>query len=308
MILKIVLLTIDSAGEVIINRLFSSIQLRFDLSLVITRQDRPYDTNGNPVVNACKRFNINYLQPSKINNEIALIKSKEPDLIIIANYHEIITNEIIEIPKIGIFNLHSSLLPKMRGATSIIWALKKNMVETGVTLHYVTENIDDGDILMQQAVPITIYDTQASLYYKISIVKYEVLERFITMIQNNNELISHKQNDADATYLPKRKKTDGLIDTEQSIFNIYNHIRSFDPWTGAYIIVENKEIRLRSAILCHNYFESSISNNEIILSKKSSNTYKTIIIQSVTEEIEKPNYFNYELGTLLLKEWINKYK
>ena len=75
-----------------------------------------------------------------------------------------------------------------------------------------------------------------------------------------------------------------------------------------YIIVDNKEIRLRSAILCRNYFESSISNNEIILSKKSSNTYKTIIIQSVTEEVEKPNYFNYELGTLLLKEWISKYK
>ena len=83
--IKVILLTIDRAGEIIINSLFSSKKIKFELSLVVTREDRSYDFDGNPVVNACKRFKLEYLQPKRIKKEVDFIKSKNPDIIIIAN-------------------------------------------------------------------------------------------------------------------------------------------------------------------------------------------------------------------------------
>jgi methionyl-tRNA formyltransferase len=304
MILKIVLLTIDRAGELLIERLLGILPENVKIELVVTRETRNYDFAGNPVVNICEKAGISYTQPSfKGKDYLDRIKEISPDLIIISNFHKIIKNDLIEIPKIGTFNLHSSLLPNLRGGTSIIWALKNGLKETGVTLHYVTEEVDDGDVVHQEKVPISFWDTQGSLYEKITFAKFEILNLFLKDILEGKEITSFVQNHKKATYLPKRKDDDGILDLKLDMLDIYNHIRSFDPWTGAYVEVNNVKIRLRNVIPVARKMHRKVNEKYIILSKPCESGIQSIIVQAVDDIIENPKSYKKELAELVLEYW-----
>lgn len=303
--LKIVLLTIDKAGQILIERLVGILPKEISLELVVTRETRSYDFEGNPVVNACKKTGIKYLQPDfKESAYIEIIKNIQPDIIIISNFHRIVKKELIEIPKIGTFNLHSSLLPQLRGGTSIIWALKNGLKKTGVTLHYVTEGIDDGDIIKQKEVNIDFWDTQGSLYDKITIAKFEILYSFLSEILEGKNIKGIPQNHKDATYLPKRKDSDGLIDLNCTMLQIYNHIRSFDPWTGAYIKVNNTNIRLRNVIPVKKKLTPKVDDNYLILSKKCKSGIQSLIVQAISDKIEYPSIYDRNLADSVFNFWI----
>lgn len=302
--LKIVLLIIDKAGQILIERLVGILPSNISLELVITRETRPYDFNGNPVVNACNKANIKYIQPDfKVKDYLEIVKDINPDLILISNFHKIIKKELIELSTIGTFNFHSSLLPELRGGTSVIWALKNGLTQTGITLHYVTEGVDDGDIIAQKPVNIDFWDTQGTLYIKITIAKFEVLVSFLLDIMNGKKIIGIPQEHEKATYLPKRKDSDGLIDIKTQMTDIYNHIRSFDPWTGAYFEFDGKKIRLRKAIPVKKRLESRVEDNFIILSKECNGDFQSLIIQSVTDVIESPEIYNKELAIQVFEFW-----
>ena len=209
---------------------------------------------------------------------------------------------------IGTFNLHSSLLPELRGGTSIIWALKNGLKQTGVTLHYVTEGVDDGNIIKQKEVNIDFWDTQGSLYKKITISKFEVLVSFLFEILDGKEIIGIPQNHEKATYLPKRKDSDGLINIDSEMKVIYNHIRSFDPWTGAYIELNMNKIRLRNVIPVKKKLTSSLDDKVLILSKTCDSGIQSLIIQSVTDIVEKPECLNKQLAEQVLESWLKKFK
>jgi methionyl-tRNA formyltransferase len=302
--LKIVLLTIDRAGQILIERLLGVLPSNISIELVITRETRNYDFNGNPVVNACEKGNIKYIQPDfKEKDYLDIVKRINPDLIIISNFHKIIKKELIELSKIGTFNLHSSLLPELRGGTSVIWALKNGLTQTGVTLHYVTEGIDDGDVISKKTVEIDFWDTQGTLYEKITIAKFEVLVSFLFDISQGKDIVSEPQNHEKATYLPKRKDSDGLIDIKSSMLEIYNHLRSFDPWTGAYFEINGRKIRLRNVIPVKEKLDFKIGDNYLILNKECNSGIRSFIIQSVTDIVERPEIFDKELAYIVFKYW-----
>lgn len=307
--LKLVLLTIDKAGQILIERLLGALPPNISIELVITRETRPYDFNGNPVVNACMKANIKCIQPDfKAKDYLEIVKDINPDLILISNFHKIIKNELIELSTIGTFNLHSSLLPELRGGTSVIWALKNGLSQTGVTLHYVTEGVDDGDIIAQKTVNIDFWDTQGTLYEKITIAKFQVLVSFLLNIVQRKEIVGKPQNHEKATYLPKRKDSDGLININASMLEIYNHIRSFDPWTGAYFEINGQKIRLRNAIPVKEKLKHKVEEKFLILNKKCCSGIQSLIIQSVTEIIEKPNIYNKELALKVFEFWKSNFE
>lgn len=302
--LKVILLTIDRAGEILINRLMGSLLSDIEISLVVTRETRDYDFEGNPVVNACQSFGLKYIQPKTLDGKfIRQVSEYKPDIIIISNFHKIIKKELIDIPVIGTFNLHSSLLPNLRGGTSIIWALKKGMNETGVTLHEVTEGVDDGDIISQKKVPISFWDSQGSLYRKVTLAKFEVLFEFLTRLKRGEEIIQEPQDHSQATYLPKRKDEDGILNIEEDLEVLYNHIRSFDPWTGAYFPLKNRNIRLRSVIPSGIYQESRVTDSELVLGRNCDSKVKALVIRSVTDIIERPRVYDKTLASEVLKFW-----
>lgn len=306
--LKIVLLTIDKAGEVLIERLAGSLPDNITIELVVTRKTRAYDFNGNPVVNICKMVGVKYIQPNFKNKKyLEIIQKIEPDLIIICNFHKIIKNELIQIAKIGTFNLHSSLLPKLRGGTSIIWALKNNLEKTGVTLHCVTEGVDDGDIISQKEVNIDFWDTQGSLYEKITVAKYHILLPFLKRLSRNEKIIGITQNEEEATHFPKRKDSDGELNLESNMLVIYNHIRSFDPWTGTYISINGLNIRLRKATAVKSRLKIEITDTYIVLSRECNSGVQAIIINSVTDVIEQPELYDINLARIIYNFWKKQY-
>ncbi|PWD97684.1 methionyl-tRNA formyltransferase [Marinilabilia rubra] len=306
--LKVVLLTIDKAGQILIERLLGVLPSSVSIELVITRETRNYDFNGNPVVNACKKANINCIQPDfQEEDYLEEIKAVHPDIILISNFHKIIKKELIELSKIGTFNLHSSLLPDLRGGTSVIWALKKGLNRTGVTLHYVTEGVDDGDIITQKPVDIDFWDTQGSLYEKITVAKFEVLMKFLFDIVEGHEIVAKPQDHEKAKYLPKRKDSDGLIDINTSMLQIYNHLRSFDPWTGAYFELNGQKVRLRNVIPVKEKLMTKVDDSFLTIAKECDSGIQSIIIQSVTDIVEKPVMYNKELAQKIFDFWKSHY-
>jgi methionyl-tRNA formyltransferase len=304
--LKIVLLTIDRAGQIMLERLAGVLSDYFEIALVITREDRDYDFNGNPVVNTCRKLGIKYLQPDfKDNMHINAVTEVNPDLIIVCNFHKIIKSGLIDIPKLGAFNVHSSYLPESRGGTSIIWALKSGSEETGVTLHEITAGIDDGDIISQKKVPISFWDTQGSLYTKITLAKFDLLVDFLTSIAAGEQIPRFPQDHSKATYLPKRNDEDGLLGLEADLLSLYNHIRSFDPWTGAYFEVDGVKIRLRSVLPVNYLIPSSVSADALVLSRENQSNVQSLIIHSVTDVIETPDIFDKRLAERVLALWRN---
>lgn len=302
--LKIVLLTIDKAGEILLSRLVCTLPSEIEISMVLTREDRSYDFDGNPVVNACKKYSIPYLQPNFNKDDyLQVIADLNPSVIIISNFHRIIKKELIDIPSFGTYNLHSSLLPELRGGTSIIWALNHGLEQTGATLHEVTEGVDDGDIISQKPISIDFWDTQGTLYEKITLVKYELLLNFLLDLKNGNIINRIPQDHSKATHLPKRKDSDGVLNMEADFKSIYNHLRSFDPWTGAYFDFGETPIRLRNVVPVNYYMESKLIDNALIISRNSEDSIKSLVINSVTSVVEHPRSFERKQAREVLEFW-----
>jgi methionyl-tRNA formyltransferase len=156
-----------------------------------------------------------------------------PDLMVVVGYGQLIPTTIIELPKHGILNVHASLLPKYRGAAPIQWAIANGENRTGVTIMQIDAGLDTGDMLLTAAVDIGAEETAPELSRRLAAVGAQLLLRALEQISDGTA-IREKQNDAEATHAPLLKKEDGLIDWSHSAQQIYNRLRGFTPWPGAY--------------------------------------------------------------------------
>lgn len=308
--MKIVLFTMDRAGKLLIERLVASLPYDVELSLVVTRENRAHDIPGNPVVLTCSEFGVPVIQPSfKDNAHIESIDRIQPDFIFVSNFHKIIKADVRGLAKKGAFNVHSSLLPKLRGATAVGWALLQNLRETGVTLHVLTPGIDDGAIVSQKRIPLSIWDTQGSLYDAVAFAKHDLISDFFEQKRYLNEEKFHKQNEAEASYLPKLNDEDAQVLMEFEVEEMYHKIRAFDPWPGAYIVLPGGiKVRLRKAVLVRKYIKPIHTSKYIILSEQKGNGHASILIRSVSEAIGQPNAYDYELAKNILNYWIENHE
>jgi UDP-4-amino-4-deoxy-L-arabinose formyltransferase/UDP-glucuronic acid dehydrogenase (UDP-4-keto-hexauronic acid decarboxylating) len=152
-----------------------------------------------------------------------------------------ISREIIDLPKIGAFNLHGSLLPTYRGRCPVNWVIINGEAQTGVTLHYMIDKPDAGDIVGQKAVAIELLDTAKTLYDKLCRVAKELLDELLPLIKSN-QIPRRKQNLAEGSYYGGRRPEDGRIDWKKSADEIYNLIRAVtEPYPGAFALLNNDE-------------------------------------------------------------------
>ncbi|MCG7848055.1 MAG: methionyl-tRNA formyltransferase, partial [ANME-2 cluster archaeon] len=210
--------------------------------------------------------------------------------------------EIFDIPEFRTINIHPSYLPVYRGQHVVNWAIINGENETGVTIHYIDEGIDTGDIIIQKKVPISYEDTAKTLHDKIYSEACELVIDVIHSIASGKQIISKKQDDKKATYFHPRVPEDGRIDWNKSGLEIYNLIRGLaKPWPGAYGYIKGKKIIIWSAI-----FEVSVSYKnsygEICDISNSSFTIITndgkLIVDDymVLDENENELNFNIEVG------------
>ncbi|HEX5398770.1 MAG TPA: methionyl-tRNA formyltransferase [Verrucomicrobiae bacterium] len=215
---------------------------QFSVAAVVTQPDKPkgreLKLQPSPVKSLALSLNLPVLQPSRARDEqfIAQLHGLQPDLIVVAAYGQILPPAILDLPKFGCLNVHTSLLPKYRGAAPIQWAIAKGETETGVTIMRMDPGLDTGPILSQQRTLILPGDDSATLHDRLAQLGAKLL------VETIPDYIGGKiqpvpQPAEGASHAPKIKKEDGKIDWNLSAREISNRLRAFTPWPGAFTFV-----------------------------------------------------------------------
>jgi methionyl-tRNA formyltransferase len=180
-------------------------------------------------------------------NANAWISSKAPDVLLVVGWTQLLNAELLRVPKFACFGFHASLLPKYRGRAPINWAIINGETVTGNTMMVLEPNADTGDIVAQRTIPISNEDTCGTVYEKVGQTEVEMLEEVLPLIQKGI-LPRRKQDDREATVMPKRRPEDGRIDWTRSTREIYDWIRALTaPYPGAFSIVDGKHLWIWSA-------------------------------------------------------------
>jgi methionyl-tRNA formyltransferase len=214
-------------------------QTDIDIAAVITQPDRPrgrgHQISASPVKQAAIAANVPVHQPEKIRSPEAqdLLKQLVPDCIVIIAYGQIIPARLLDIPKLGWINLHASLLPKYRGAAPINWAIANGETQTGVTTMRIDAGMDTGNILLQEEIGIAPEETAPELAKSMAEAGAPLMLDTLRGLAAG-KLTARPQNKDGATYAPLLKKEDGHIDWNRPAQEIYNRMRGFAPWPGAY--------------------------------------------------------------------------
>lgn len=224
-----------------------------ELVKVITMPDRPagrgQELASPPVAIYAKENGIPLLQTENINKEeifLNEIKNQDIDLIIVLAFAQFLGTTILNIPKIGCFNIHTSILPKYRGAAPIQYALLNGDSSTGVSIQKMVKKMDAGDLVHFNELNILPDETGGSLYNRLKISAGSSCGEFIQKVLEN-KIVYTPQDESKVTFAPTLKKEDGLIDFKNSDFEtIKNKIRAFDPWPGTYCFLNNKRMKIFS--------------------------------------------------------------
>ena len=226
---------------------------RFDVRLVVSQPDRPkgrgLELVATPVKQVALAQGIPVTQPDKIkNNEEfkAQLEAIRPEAIIVVAYGRIIPRWMIDLPPLGNINVHASLLPKYRGAAPIQWAIACGETVTGVTTMRIDAGLDTGDMLLKAEVPIAADDTAVTLSPRLSQLGASLLVETLRAFESG-EVQPTPQDDSQATVAPILKKEDGRIDFSRSASEIYNRLRGFQPWPGAFTTFRRKQLTVHAA-------------------------------------------------------------
>lgn len=206
---------------------------------VVTQPDRPVGRKKiltpPPVKVEAEKHGIPVYQPEKIRqrDEMERIIALSPDLIVTAAFGQILPKELLDSPKHGCINVHASLLPELRGGAPMHYAIIQGKQKTGITIMYMVEKLDAGDMLTQVEVPITDSDTVGTLHDKLSAAGAKLLSETLPKLLKG-ELVSTPQREEEATFAYTIKREQEEIDWKKTGEEVYNHVRGLNPWPVAY--------------------------------------------------------------------------
>jgi methionyl-tRNA formyltransferase len=223
------------------------------IRLVVTQPDKPrgrgLEVALSPIKQRALELGLPVTQPDKIKNNDdfhAQLASINPDAIIVVGYGRIIPKWMIDLPPLGNINLHASLLPKHRGAAPVQWAIACGETLTGVTTMRIDTGLDTGDILLQKEVPISPEDTAETLAPRLAAIGADLMVETLRGLQAGT-VRSQPQDNTKAMLAPMLKKEDGQIDFRRSAADIYNRLRGFQPWPGAFTSFRGKNLHIWAA-------------------------------------------------------------
>src|SRR4051812_10388833 len=235
--MRIIFMGTPELAAVSLRRLIATPE--FQLAAVVTQPDQPkgrgLKLTPSPVKEVAQQANLPVLQPQRAREEnfIQQLAAFKPDLIAVAAYGQILPKAILELPRFGCLNVHTSLLPKYRGAAPIQHAILNGESETGVTIMKMDVGLDTGDILTQDRTPIDASDNSQTLHDRLATLGADLLVRTIPQYVSG-AIQPHPQPAEGVTHASKIKKSDGEIDWTQPAQVIWNRIRALVPWPGAF--------------------------------------------------------------------------
>jgi methionyl-tRNA formyltransferase len=221
----------------------------YDVIGVVTQPDRPVGRKRiltpPPVKVEAIKHDIPVFQPEKIRQpeEVEKVLSLKPDLIVTAAFGQILPKELLFAPTYGCINVHASLLPELRGGAPIHYAIIQGKKKTGITIMYMVEKLDAGDILTQVEVPITEEDNVGTLHEKLSAAGAELLSKTLPQLLEG-KLTPIPQNNEEATFAYNIKREQEKIDWTINGEDIYNHIRGLNPWPVAFTLIDGQVLKV----------------------------------------------------------------
>lgn len=280
--------------------------------LVVTQPDKivgkDKTVSFNPVKKLALEENIPVFQPMRIRKDFEKLKNLDIDLIVTCAYGQIIPKEVLDMPKYGCINVHASILPKYRGSAPIQWCLFNNDDVTGVTIMYMDEGMDTGDIIKIKEIPILDSDNVGTLHDKLSKLGCDLLlEVLPTIFNKTNDRIKQGNN---YTMAPMIKREDERLDFNKEGKKIIGKIKGLNPWPLANIIINNQEIKVLEA----EFVQKKVDNTGIIkeidkknlgitckdgiiyLKKVKPSGKKVMEINSFLNGIDKEKYLNMEVN------------
>lgn len=233
-----------------------------NITAVVTQPDKPKGRGKEMAVSAVKEYALSVglpvFQPERIKAEDSVAKLREfpADIFVVAAFGQILSKEILEMPKYGCINAHASLLPKYRGASPIQWAIMKGESESGVTMMQMDEGLDTGDMLTKVVVPITNEDTGESLHDKLSEAGAKLCVETLELIEAGNITPVKQPKECDS-YAKLLNKQMGELDFTKSASELELLVRAFTPWPGTYTHIDGKMLKVLSAYV----IDDNVSKN-----------------------------------------------
>lgn len=222
------------------------------ITAVVTQPDRQRGRGKeilySPVKECALKYDIPVLQPEKIKSPEAVerLRTYQADIFVAAAFGQILSKEILDMPRYGCVNIHASLLPRYRGAAPIQWAVINGEEKTGVTIMQMDEGLDTGDIITQREVLIAQEETGESLFEKLSVLGADLLVETLEMIRRQ-DVVKRKQDTSLSTYARMLKKEDGRIDWCRTSKQIEQQIRGMNSWPSAYTVWNGKTLKIWKA-------------------------------------------------------------
>lgn len=224
-----------------------------EITAVVTQPDkakgRSKELQFSPVKECALRHNIPVFQPVKIKmpEAVAELKKYEADIYIVAAFGQILSQEILDIPKYKCLNIHASLLPKYRGASPIQHVIIDGEKETGITIMQMDAGIDTGDMLYKKAIEIADNDTFETLHDKLTVLGGEAIVEALPLLEKG-ALTPRKQNSEESCYAPLISKSMGEIDFTKAAVTIDRLIRGMNPWPSAYTYYRGRQLKIWKAV------------------------------------------------------------
>ncbi|MBU1727003.1 MAG: methionyl-tRNA formyltransferase [Candidatus Omnitrophica bacterium] len=226
----------------------------YKVPCVVTQPDRKKGRHlhlaSTAVKEAAKASGLCIFQPESVNSKESesFLKSLGPDLFVVVAYGQILSQEVLDIPKIMPINAHASLLPKYRGAAPISWAIIKGEKKSGVSIIKITKQMDSGPLFLSKEVLIKDSDTELTLEESLSGLSAQLLVQTIKKLENNDYRLC-EQDEKLVSFAPKLKKKDGLIKWGLSAIEINDLVRGCISWPGAYTYYQGKMVKIYSSLV-----------------------------------------------------------
>lgn len=242
--LNIVLFALTGFGNPVLNALL--VDTRVNVRAVFTaKYTRPFPYyQEQQLGELCEQRSVVCYHDVKVSSDegIELLRQLEPDLIIVATFKQILKNNVINLPPLGVVNFHPSLLPRYRGPCPTNAALYNDETVTGITIHYVTEGLDDGEILLQRSMQISEADNDGRLRQKLAWLAGEMVPDVVDLFSDFTKPAGVPQDHRQATFAPKPMVEDGYLERDTDVETVRRKMRALNPLPGTSILVGEKRI------------------------------------------------------------------
>jgi methionyl-tRNA formyltransferase len=223
------------------------INLKYVVSMPDRKAGRGYELKSPEVIEFAKNNKISYFQTENINKEegfLGNLENDEIDFFIVLAFAQFLNDRVLNIPKLGCFNIHTSLLPKYRGAAPIQYALLNGDEKTGVSIQKMVKKMDAGDLVHSHPLTASRTETGGQLYTRLKFQAALALNDFIGKLLSNKVEFT-PQNESDVSFAPTLKRDDGFLDFKNESFEqVFNKVRALYPWPGTFCKLNNKRLKV----------------------------------------------------------------